>query len=174
MPKKGSGYTSIAVTEQVFNSYKSTFEAKKEQLVKKGITSFSGYVTSLLEELMERDAIFARYAPFNEEFDFDDSGRIVYIRDNRTKRIAGVSIRGNELHCDVDDENDCVHVGFAYSIPKVYEVMNERGMKPPKIKGEEEREAAAAASTTKEETSPPPARQTGSSSSSGRRREASA
>lgn len=169
MPKKGSGYTSIAVTEQVFNSYKSTFEAKKEQLVKRGITSFSGYITSMLEELMERDSIFARYAPFMEEFDFDDSGGTVYIKDNRTKRIAGISIQGKELHCDVDDANDCVHVGFAFSIPKVYEVMHERGIKPPTVKGEQEKKGAsptAATSAPKEET---PLKQT-----SGRRREASA
>jgi hypothetical protein len=170
MPKKGSGYTSIAVTDQVFNTYKSTFEAKKPKLVKKGITSFSGYITSLLEELMERDSIFARFAPYMEEFDFDDSGGTVYIRDNRgTKRIAGVSIQGNELHCDVDDANDCVHVGFAYSIPKVYEVMhNERGMKPPIMKGEQQEEKGASTVAAKEEV-PPPKQTSGS-----RRHEASA
>lgn len=83
---------------------------------------------------LERNEIFARYAPAMEEFG-DDEGRTVYIKDNRAKRrIAAVTLQGKELHCDVDDSNDCVHVGFAYSLPKVYKVMGELGIKPPIIK----------------------------------------
>lgn len=61
-----------------------------------------------------------KVAPAMEEFGYDDEGRTVYIKDNRQKRrIAAVTLQGKELHCDVDEGSDCVHVGFAYSLPKI-------------------------------------------------------
>jgi len=126
---------SLTVTENVYSYYKKAFDQNKGKLEKKGINSFATYITSMLEELMERNEIFARYAPAMEEFGYDDEGRTVYIKDNRARRrIAAVSLQGKELNCDVDESNDCVHVGFAYSLPKVYKVMGELGIKPPVIR----------------------------------------
>jgi len=134
MPKKGSGFMSLTVTEKVYSHYKKSFEAKKEELARKGVTSFAGYITSMLEELMERDEVFARYAPFIEEFGFDPDGRTIYLKDNKIGRIAEVVFQNKELYCRLDERGDCVHVGFAYSLPKVYKVMAELGIKPPKVK----------------------------------------
>ena len=54
MPEKG--YKSITVKQEVYdylmNEYKSQ---KKEWLVRKGISSFSGYVTYRLNQLMEEE-----------------------------------------------------------------------------------------------------------------------
>ena len=84
---------------------------------------------------MEKDEVFARHAPFMQEFGSDESGNTVYIKDNRTGRIAGIAIgKDKELHCDVDDRSDCVHVGFAFSLPEVYKVMERLRVKPPKVK----------------------------------------
>jgi len=58
-----------------------------------------------------------------EEFGYDEDSNTIYIKDNRTKRIAGITIVNNKLHCDVDGKEDCAHIGFAYSLPKVYEAM---------------------------------------------------
>lgn len=49
-------------------------------------------------------------------------------------RMTLLLVAGKELRCDVDETSDCVHVGFAYSLPKVYRVMGELGIKPPVIK----------------------------------------
>lgn len=134
MPKKGSGFMSLTVAEQVYDYYKERFDQKKDDLTKKGITSFAGYITSMLEELMERDEIFARYVPFIEEFGYDPDGRTVYLKDNKIGRIAEVSFQNKELHCRLDGRGDCVHVGFVYSMPRVYKIMADLGIKPPKIK----------------------------------------
>jgi hypothetical protein len=67
--------------------------------------------------------VFARYAPFMEEFGYDEDSNTIYIKGNRTKRIAGITIVNNKLHCDVDENEDCAHIGFAYSLPEVYEAM---------------------------------------------------
>lgn len=135
MPKRESGYMNLSVAVPVYERYRQAYGRRKEELVKKGITSFSGYVTSRLEEMMEKDEVFARHAPSLEEFGSDEVTNTVYIKDNRTGRIAGITIdKSTELHCDVDDRADCVHVGFAYSLPAVYKVMDRLGVKAPKVR----------------------------------------
>jgi len=37
----------------------------------------------------------------------------------------------NKLHCDVDEKEDCAHIGFAYSLPKVYDAMIRLGIPAP-------------------------------------------
>jgi len=41
-------------------------------------------------------------------------------------------LRNGELRCLLDEKIDCVHIGFVYSIPEVYIVLNNKGMKAPK------------------------------------------
>lgn len=125
----------LSIAVPVYERYRVAYGRKKEELAKKGITSFSGYVTSRLEEMMEKDELFARHAPSLEEFGSDEATNTVYVKDNRTGRIAGITIdKSKELHCDVDDRGDCVHVGFAFSLPAVYRVMERLRVKPPKVK----------------------------------------
>jgi hypothetical protein len=134
MPKKGSGYMSLTVAEDVYHHYKKDFDTRKDELARKGITSFAGYITSMLEELMDRNEIFARYAPFLQEFGYDEGNNTVYIKDNRTNRVAGVTVQGKGLTCDVDESDDCIHIGYAYALPRVYRVMEKLGVSPPKVK----------------------------------------
>jgi hypothetical protein len=54
MPEKG--YKSITVKQEVYDYLMKEYKARKrEWLVKYGISSFSGYVTHRLNELMELD-----------------------------------------------------------------------------------------------------------------------
>ena len=134
MPKRELGYMNLSITIPVYERYKQTYQKNKEQLTRKGITSFAGYITSTLEEMMEKNEIFGRWAPFMQEFGFDEGTNTIYIKDNRTNRIAGVTVREKSLTCDVDQKDDCVHVGFAYALPEVYKVMEKLGIRPPKVK----------------------------------------
>ena len=96
----------------------------------KGVNSFSGYITYMLEELVQKDKTFARYAPKLEKISVDDD-RVV-LKDNIKNRIAEVVIQRGELYCQLCDEKYCVHIGFVFSLPEVYEVLNARGIKHPK------------------------------------------
>ncbi len=135
-PKRQLGYMNLSITIPVhpYERYKQTYQKNKEQLTRKGITSFAGYITSTLEEMMEKNEIFGRWAPFMQEFGFDEGTNTIYIKDNRTNRIAGVTVREKRLTCDVDQKDDCVHIGFAYALPEVYKVMEKLGIRPPKVK----------------------------------------
>jgi len=115
---------------QVYEKFSNVYEKNKENIAKKGINSFSGYVTYMLEEMMKRDKTFTRYAPKIEKISVDDD-RII-LKDNIKKRIAEVIVHKGELVCQLCKEKDCVHVGFVFSLPDVYEVLNAKGIKHPK------------------------------------------
>lgn len=127
-----SGFKSITVSELVYKRFFDVYTQIKKQLELKGITSFSGYVTSIMDEMMLRNEVFAKYAPMLEKIATDDN-RIV-IKDNKKNRIAEVQVKGGDLYCLLDERNDCVHVGFVYSLPEVYRILHERGVKMPSVK----------------------------------------
>ncbi len=128
MPK--AGFKSITISEQVYDKFNDVFQKNKSELAMKGVNSFSGYVTYLLEDMMLKDKTFARYAPKLEKISVDDDR--VIIKDNIKNRIAEVTIQRGELFCQLCEEKDCVHIGFVFSLPDVYEVLNSKGIRHPK------------------------------------------
>ncbi len=128
MPKPG--FKSITVSESVYDKFYDVYEKSKDELSMKGVNSFAGYITYMLEENMLKDKTFARYAPKLEKISVDDDR--VILKDNIKNRIAEVAIQRGELFCQLCNEKDCVHIGFVFSLPDVYEVLNARGIKHPK------------------------------------------
>ena len=125
MPK--AGFKSITVSETVYDKFMETYNASKDDLAMKGVSSFSGYVTYMLEEMMAKDKTFARYAPKIEKISVDDDR--VILKDNIKNRIAEITITNGGLHCCLCEEDDCVHVGFVFSLPDVYQLINHRPKK---------------------------------------------
>ena len=79
---------------------------------------------------MLKHEAFAKQAPFMEKISID-SDRVL-IKDNKRNRIAEVILRSGELRCLLDEKIDCVHIGFVYSLPEVYILLNNKEMKAPK------------------------------------------
>jgi len=125
LPKPG--FKSITISETVYDKFHDVYQKSKGELP---VNSFSGYVTYMLEEMMQKDKTFARYAPKIEKISIDDD-RVV-LKDNMKNRIAEVAVQKGELFCQLCDEKDCVHVGYVFSLPDVYEILNARGIKSPK------------------------------------------
>ena len=125
MPKPG--FKSITVSENVYRKFFNAYAKNKKELEFKGITSFSGYLTSMMEEMMKRYEANDLQAPFMEKILIDHDS--VILKDNKKNRIVEISLRNNELQCLLDDRNDCVHVGFVYSLPELYFML-----KPKEIK----------------------------------------
>ena len=128
LPKEG--FKSITVSEVVYDKFHNVYQKNKNELVMKGVNSFAGYVTYMLEEMMQKDKTFARYAPKLEKISVD--GDRVILKDNIKNRVAEVAIQRGELFCQLCEEKNCVHVGFVFSLPDVYEVLNSKGIKHPK------------------------------------------
>ena len=128
MPK--AGFKSITVSENVYDKFQEVYQKNKEILAMKGVNSFSGYVTYMLEEMMQKDKTFARYAPKIEKISVDEDR--VILKDTMENRIAEVALQRGELYCQLCEDKNCVHDGFAWAIPEVYEILNAKGIKRPK------------------------------------------
>ena len=129
MPK--AGFKSITVSETVYDKFQEVYQKSKDDLAMKGVNSFSGYVTYMLEEMMQKDKTFARYAPKIEKISVDDD-RII-LKDNIKNRIAEVAVQKGEL-CTVSYVMKKIVSMLVLSghIPEVYEVLNARGIKHPR------------------------------------------
>ena len=127
MPKPG--YKSITVSENVYKKFFEVYEKNKKGLELKGIMSFSGYLTSRMEEMMIKDEVFAKHSPFIEKIAVDQNR--VILKDNKKDRIAEVLMNNGELQCLLDERSDCVHVGFVYSLPELYSIISSKGIKVP-------------------------------------------
>ena len=128
MPK--AGFKSITVSENIYKKFFEIYEKNKKELELKGITSFSGYLTSMMEEMMIKYEAFAKHAPFMEKLAIDQNR--VIVKDNKRNRIAEVLLKNGELQCLLDERSDCVHVGFVYSLPEIYCIINSKGIKVPR------------------------------------------
>jgi hypothetical protein len=71
MPKPG--YKSITVSENIYIKGSSRYMKRIKLLQLRGIASFSGYLTSMMEEMMIKDEVFARYSPFIEKIAVDQN-----------------------------------------------------------------------------------------------------
>ena len=120
MPKPG--FKSITVSENVYKKFFEVYEKNKEGLELKGVTSFSGYLTSRMEEMMIKDEVFAKHSPLMEKIAVDQNR--VILKDNKRNRIVEVLMKNGELQCLLDERSDCVHVGFVYSLPELYCIIN--------------------------------------------------
>ncbi len=128
MPK--AGFKSITVSESIYDKFHDVYQKNKNNLAMKGVNSFAGYVTYMLEEMMQKDETFARYAPKLEKISVDDDR--VILKDNLKNRIVEVAVQKGELYCMLCEEKDCIHIGFVWSLPDVYDVLHSKGIKNPK------------------------------------------
>ena len=127
MPK--AGFKSITVSENVYKKFFDVYEKSRKELELKGITSFSGYLTSMMEEMMIRYEAFAKHAPFIQKIAIDQNR--VILKDNKCNRIVEVLLKDRELQCLLDEKSDCVHVGFVYSLPELYSIIRSKAIKVP-------------------------------------------
>ncbi|MCE2497932.1 MAG: hypothetical protein J4F28_02880 [Nitrosopumilaceae archaeon] len=124
MPKEG--FKSITVSDYIYDRFQEVYNGNKEALATKGVRSLSGYVSYMLEEAMNRDETFARYAPKIESISVEDDR--VILKDNLQNRIVEIVLQKGELHCFLCDAADCIHVGYVYSMPDVYTALDAKGM----------------------------------------------
>ncbi len=69
-----------------------------------------------------RHDAFAKHVPYMESYLYQNR---VVLKDNKRNRIAEVMLKEGELQCLLDERGDCVHVGFVYSLPELYNTNDE-------------------------------------------------
>lgn len=108
---------------------------KKQKEEGKERIKLGTYVQEILWTVIEDDKILKESAPFLKVVDVGTD--VMYIEDWKqpdARRIVSIrKSRAGYLRCDVDNSENCVHVGFAWAQPEVYRRMQIAGRKPPKI-----------------------------------------
>ena len=128
MPKPG--FKTITISEAVYEKFYNVYEKSKETLTMKGINSFAGYVTYMLEQNMQKDKTFAKFAPKLELISIEDDR--VIIKNNIVNRIAEIVIQRGELYCQLCEVKDCHCIGYVWSIPEIYEKLHSKGLRNSK------------------------------------------
>ena len=121
MPKKG--FKSYALKEKLYDFWKNEYDDNKDDLHKLGVTSFSGYITSIVNESVKKSLQNSNESFMSMIYLKDD---LLGIRDNIQNCTVDLLIKNGKITCLVDDKDDCVHVGFAYSIPSVNTLLNKK------------------------------------------------
>ena len=84
----------------------------------------------MLEDRMREDEATATHAPKMRKISVE--GDRVILHDTMANRVAEVAVRDGTLFCHLcEKKNDCVHAGFALSLPEVYAVLNGNGSNGP-------------------------------------------
>ena len=125
MPKPG--FKSITISEQVYEKFYDVYQKNKDKLTMKGVNSFAGYITYMLEDSMLKDKTFAKYAPKLQLMSIEDDR--VILKNNIQNRIAEVVFQRGELYCQLCEAKDCHCIGYAWSIPEIYESLNSKGLR---------------------------------------------
>ena len=125
MPKPG--FKSITISETVYEKFFEVYKKNKDSLTMKGVNSFAGYITYMLEDKMQKDKTFAKYAPKLELISIEDDR--VIIKNNIENRIAEIVYQRDDLYCQLFEAKDFHCIGYVWSIPEIYEKLNSKGIR---------------------------------------------
>ena len=112
MPLKG--WKSTSLKEDTIQRLKNLFEKESKKLEAYEINSISEFIDYSINKFSESPTPKPRMEHFNV---FED--HVTVIDHDIGDRIINVYIKDGKLWCEHDESFDCIHVGFAYSIPKV-------------------------------------------------------
>jgi len=119
MPKPG--FKSYLLKDETYDFWKKEFEQNKDNLRQKGITSFTGFLTHMMNKSIKQNThvdYFMKKVYLKEN--------LLAIQDNIQNRVVELVIKNGKIKCIFDEKDNCVHVGFAYSIPEVIKLLNKQ------------------------------------------------
>jgi hypothetical protein len=130
MPRRGvrvtkPGWKSVLLRQEVVSRLEKLKEQKQEGKPRK--IALGAFIEDLIWPVLEEDELLRKYGPFLEEFGVDEDK--IFIRDNRIHELVELTFRDNVLFCNHDKSDNCVHIGFAWAIPKVYKFLSAHGQR---------------------------------------------
>lgn len=94
---------------------------------------FNGYMVNILSVLVDHHKKLQQYGPFLEFKDAVDNQINMFDHSLREPIVVWIDGQKKQLKCGKDRRDDCVHVGFAFAQPEVYDTLVTRhGFRPPK------------------------------------------
>ena len=120
MPKPG--FKSYAIKEKLYDLLKEKFEDDKIELKKVGVNSFSAFLTNMINKKIIDEVQLKENIKIIEKIRIVSN--TIILKDNVINRIIELKINNKKIFCEYDKKFDCIHVGFSYSFPEVYLMLN--------------------------------------------------
>jgi hypothetical protein len=98
-------------------------ELMKEKYEKRPAqVSFGRFIGDLIRDSLDKAQVKAAYTSILEDYAIEPE--CIYIRDNVRDVVAELRFKdGTDLYCNIDGAKNCVHIGFAWSIPAVQKLV---------------------------------------------------
>jgi hypothetical protein len=125
-----TGWRTVLLREETVSRIEKLKEQREAGRPRK--IALGALIEDLIWPVLEADEVLRRYGPYLQEFAVDEDK--IMIKDNRNDQLAELTFRNGVLYCSLDHSDSCVHIGFAWAIPKVYKVMEAHGKRMPKVK----------------------------------------
>lgn len=111
---------------------KERYEKLKKEFVELGIEKshgmkFTEWVANELEMAISKIWFLKRFAPVLSFVGIHENS--ILIKDDKTQAIAQITVRGNQIHCNIDKSNDCMHIHYAFMLSALGEIVD---IKPKK------------------------------------------
>ncbi|MEM3437241.1 MAG: ribbon-helix-helix domain-containing protein [Nitrososphaerales archaeon] len=97
---------------------------KTEMAKQRGLTSRSDVAIEAIRKFLEREGMYTPKPRFEHLNTYEDH---VKIWDNRLSRTASVYFKEDKVLCDICESDECIHIGFALSIPEVVNALERHG-----------------------------------------------
>jgi hypothetical protein len=120
MPKPG--FKSYIIKEELYNLLKEKFEHDKIKLQTIGVNSFSAFLTYMINKKIANEVQIKESEKIIEKIKIVSN--TIILKDNIINRIIELKINNKKIFCEYDKKYDCMHVGFSYSFPEVYLMLN--------------------------------------------------
>ena len=113
---KKEGWRNVALPENLVVEVEELMRIKHEARLEKAPLGL--FISDLIRESLDRIEASKKFTPILEDYAIEPD--CVYIKDNSRDVIAELRFKDRgDLYCNIDGAKNCVHIGFAWSIPKV-------------------------------------------------------
>ncbi len=79
------------------------------------------FISDVMNETLANEDIRENYPALLDEYLVQSN--IVSLMDTRTSKVVDLKLQEGGLYCPVDHTDNCVHIGFAWSIPSVNKML---------------------------------------------------
>lgn len=123
------GWTAISIKEDLEKRLRKRYEKDKRRPANQ---AFTAYVDTLLNDILDYTEKVDQYGAFLQ-YDGAHDNRISLF-DNLKKKSVTVFVNDKEkkLVCELDQSDCCLHVGYAFAVKEVYDILIAHGFRLPK------------------------------------------
>jgi hypothetical protein len=87
------------------------------------------FIGDLIRDSLKKVEVQEKYHSILEDYAIEPE--CIYIRDNHRDVVAELTFKdGADLYCNIDAAKNCVHVGFAWSLPAVQKLLWDKSKNP--------------------------------------------